>query len=371
MAPFTSRQTNYIRAIAGQQQHKTLICRQAETSVVPFSPPNLRNNTGADGAALYGLSWYLNNAPKCYYPGAPKDPIDDNMVNTHYGCCNLSNFSIHQGSATADDRGRMKLLHVAPVTTTAPATADPGHTHVIDESQYIESNFRAGVEGYLESTHMKLFCTLPVHSDTSDTGVLGSPHYEFRIIVFRNKLPTWNPDEAPEHDRQTVRDGVSLLNPNYDLFMGQTGRPRGFLGWRESKNLDLGQDADLERYKGHLWLGGAGSATAGEGDDMPADEQLFTTKDYMTMPLNRNDYVVHTDQRFFLGKEQGKSHMEKEFHFDWNDFIDTPANDVTSSPTLDNKNYNWQFIILGTSNSEEPADMKVELRATTSMKSGM
>jgi hypothetical protein len=368
MAPFTSRQTNYIRAIAGQQQHKSLIARQVETSLVPFSPPNLRNNTGADGAALYGLSWYLNNAPRCHYPGAPADPIDADMTAAHFGCLNLNRFNTYEGSTTTDTKGRLYLLRIPSVTTSAPATADPGHTHVVDESQYIESKFRAGVEGYLESTHMKLFCTLPVHSDTSDTGVLGSPHYEFRIIVFRNKLPGWNPDIS-EADRVIVREGVSLLNPNYDLFMGQTGRPRGFLGWRQSKNFDLG--AELEKYQGMLWDGNSTAASAGEGDVMPDSEQLFTTKDYMTMPLNRNDYVVHTDQRFFLGKEQGKSHMEKEFHFDWNDFIDTTSADLTASPTLDKKNYDWQFLILGTSNSQEPADLKVELRATTSMKSGM
>lgn len=382
MAPFTSRQTNYIRAIAGQQQHKTLICRQAETSLALFSPPNLRN---ADVATLYGKSWYLNNAPQCHYAGGPDDPIHESMDGSHYGACGLNTFTTNAGATQIDTRGRLKLLEIPAVTTSADGGAGdtgdhtvsvlhtnhhhsmPAHSHVIDESQYIPSNKRAGVEGYLESTHMKLFCTLPVHSDAGDTGVLGSPHYEFRIIVFRNKLPTWR--TSPGRDRVYIQEGVSLLNPNYDLFMGQTGRPRGFLGWRQSKNLDL--DAESEKYQGKIWTGSATSAADGQGEVSPDDEALFTVKDYMTMPLNRNDYVVHTDQRFFLGKEQGKSHMEKEFHFDWNDFIDIPEEDVTGSPTLDKKNYEWQFIVLGTSNSTEPADMKLELRATTSMKSGM
>lgn len=386
MAPFTSRQTNYIRAIAGQQQHKTLICRQAETKLVQFQPPNFRNN---DVATLYGRSWYLNNAPKCTYPGAPTDPVDADMSKDDFGCLNLNKFTVKAGSATQSADGIFALLSIPNETQTAPGGAGdtgdhtvqvlhsnhhhsmPNHTHTVDTDRYVPSNKRCGVEGYLESTHMKLFCTLPSSNDAASSGVLGSPHYEFRIIVFRNKVPTWNPDASSLHDRQVVREGVSLLNPNYDLFMGQTGRPRGFLGWRQSKNLDLGISADLEYYEGKRWKGDATSAIDGSGDVMPADEQLFTTKDYMTMPLNRNDYVVHTDQRFFLGKEQGKSHMEKEFHFDWNDFIDTPAWDVTSSPTLDNKNYNWQFIVLGTSNSTVPAELELELRATTSMKSGM
>lgn len=249
-------------------------------------------------------------------------------------------------------------------------STDANHTHVVDESEYIASDTRAGVEGFLESTHLKLFATLPAHDDDG-SGTLGSPHYEFRIIVFRNKLPTWTPNDGETHDRHTIREGVSLLNPNYDLFMGQTGRARGFCGWRKNKNFDLGNEGEREVYQGKKWLRGATSAITGAGEIFPPGEMLFTTKDYMTMPLNRNDYVVHTDQRFFLGKEHGKSHMEKEFHFDWNDFIDTPEPDLTTSPTLDKKNYEWQFVILGTTNGVAAADLKLELRATTAMKSGM
>lgn len=376
MAPFTSRQTNYIRAIAGQQQHKTLIARQAETSLVEFVPPNFRN---ADQTKLFARAWHLNNHNLGSYPGAPSDPVESAFDKTNGGFCALQNFTVKSGNTVIDANGRMRLLHVPAINTSdatnisvsnfGTVTPNP-HSHTIAESEYIPSYNRAGVEGYLESTHMKLFATLPVHGDV-DNGVLGSPHYEFRIIVFRNKLPVWTPWDGDTHDRHTVREGVSLLNPNYDLFMGQTGRPRGFLGWRQNKNFDLGTDGEREVYQGKKWVHTALSATAGVGDDFPEGEQLFTTKDYMTMPLNRNDYVVHTDQRFFLGKEHGKSHMEKEFHFDWNDFIDTPDTDLTTSPTLDKKNYDWHFIILGTSNSTAAADLRLELRATTAMKSGM
>ena len=369
MAPFTSRQTNYIRAIAGQQQHKTLIARQAETSLVEFSPPNLRNQ---DVAKLYGRAWHLNNYNLGSYPGAPSDPVEAAFDKTNGSLCNLTNgLAVKSGADSIDGNAEFNLLVIPAVISSSDAAAGAGdHSHIIDESQYIASDQRAGVEGYLESTHMKLFATLPVHGDDTD-GTLGSPHYEFRIIVFRNKLPTWLPSHGDRHDRHTMREGVSLLNPNYDLFMGQTGRPRGFLGWRKNKNFDLGLDGDQEVYQGQKWIRNAAAAVAGEGDVFPAGEMLFTTKDYMTMPLNRNDYVVHTDQRFFLGKEHGKSHMEKEFHFDWNDFIDTPESDLTTSPTLDRKNYEWHFVILGTSNSTSAADLKLELRATTAMKSGM
>lgn len=371
MAPFTSRQTNYIRAIAGQHQHKTLIARQVETTLIAFSPPNIRNNI-APNATLYGRAWHLNNHNLGSYAGAPSDPVEAAFDKTNGGLCNLANgIDAKSGSTTIDPIGRLRMLHVpANFSTKGAGSTDPDHVHVMDESQYISSEQRAGVEGYLESSHLKLFATLPVHGD-SDNGVLGSPHYEFRIIVFRNKLPVWTPWDGDHHDRHTVREGVSLLNPNYDLFMGQTGRPRGFLGWRMNKNFDLGVNGDKEIYQGANWGHSATSPTVGSGSIFPEGEQLFTPKDYMTMPLNRNDYVVHTDQRFFLGKEHGKSHMEKEFHFDWNDFVDTPDNDLTTSPTLDRKNYDWHFIILGTSNSSAAADLNLELRATTAMKSGM
>lgn len=376
MAPFSARQTNYIRAIAGQQQHKTLIARQAETVLVPFAPPNLRNNVET---TLYGRGWQLNNHHLGSYPGAPSDPIASEFDKTNGGLCNLANgITVKSGDTDVDDNGRMRLLHVPAINTSdatsiavSGGTVTPNpHSHTIVESEYIPSHNRVGVEGYLESTHLKMFATLPVHGDDG-TGVLGSPHYEFRMIVFRNKLPGWNPWDGNTHDRHTVREGVSLLNPNYDLFMGQTGRPRGFLGWRKSKNLDLGEEGEREVYQGQKWVHTATAASEGVGSVAPVHELLFTPKDYMTMPLNRNDYVIHTDQRFFLGKEHGKSHVEKEFHFDWNDFIDTPDNDLTTSPTLDKKNYDWQFIILGTSNSTSAADLRIELRATTSMKSGM
>ena len=123
MAPFTSRQTNYIRAIAGQQQHKTLICRQAETSLVHFSPPNIRND---DQAKLYGRAWHLNNVNFGSYPGAPSDPIESTLDKTNGGLCNLvKDLAIKSGSATTiDPHGQMQLLSVPAVISSATANTD-------------------------------------------------------------------------------------------------------------------------------------------------------------------------------------------------------------------------------------------------------
>merc|ERR1711971_357932 len=78
--------------------------------------------------------------------------------------------------------------------------------------------------------------------------------------------------------------------------------------------------------------------TSGE-KTFPDGEANFTHRDLMTMPLNKNDYVVMRDVRFFLGQAQGKSHFEDVFDFDFNDPINTADTDLNSSDTLINKNY--------------------------------
>merc|ERR1712205_4510 len=81
---------------------------------------------------------------------------------------------------------------------------------------------------------------------------------------------------------------------------------------------------------------------AGHGDTngsslYPLGESTFTHRDLMTMPLNKNDYVVMRDVRFFLGQAQGKSHLEDVFDFDFNDPINTADTDLMTSDTLADK----------------------------------
>jgi hypothetical protein len=212
-----------------------------------------------------------------------------------------------------------------------------------------------------------------------------TPHYEFRLIMFRNRLPTYR-NNASSNSLDALRNGVSLLNPGYDLFMGQTGRPRGPIGYRTSPKLDKDLDPNgspAPYYSGKLWSSGAwanGSIPQGAGDAghgyssgselFPDGEAVLTHRDLMTMPLNKNDYVVMRDVRFFLGQAQGKSHFEDVFDFDFNDMINTADTDLLSSDTLADKNYRWQCVIIGTSNGKDPVHLNYEIRGTTCCQSG-
>jgi hypothetical protein len=212
-----------------------------------------------------------------------------------------------------------------------------------------------------------------------------TPHYEFRLIMFRNRLPTYR-SGASSNSMDALRNGVSLLNPAYDLFMGQTGRARGPFGYRTSVKLDKDMDPNgspAPYYSGKRWDGSGivdGSIPQAAGDVghghsngtamFPDGEAIFTHRDLMTMPLNKNDYVVMRDVRFFLGQSQGKSHFEDVFDFDFNDPIHTADTDLLSSDTLSNKNYRWQCVIIGTSNGQDPVHLNYEIRGTTCAQSG-
>jgi hypothetical protein len=217
-----------------------------------------------------------------------------------------------------------------------------------------------------------------------------TPHYEFRLIMFRNRINTYRATGS-SNNLDAIRNGVSLLNPGYDLFMGQTGRPRGPLGYRTSPNLDKNLDpngAPAPYYSGNRW-GTDSSGVTGwmpgvipqaandAGHHYTSGEKLFpdgeatlTHRDLMTMPLNKNDYVVMRDVRFFLGQHQGKSHFEDVFDFDFNDPINTADTDLMTSDTLSNKNYRWHCVIIGTSNGKDPVHLNYEIRGTTACQSG-
>jgi hypothetical protein len=217
-----------------------------------------------------------------------------------------------------------------------------------------------------------------------------TPHYEFRLIMFRNRINTYRATAA-SNNLEALRNGVSLLNPGYDLFMGQTGRPRGPLGYRTSAKLDKNLDpngAPAPYYSGVRWGTDSSGVTSfmpgvipqTAADDChhytsgektyPDGEALLTHRDLMTMPLNKNDYVVMRDVRFFLGQSQGKSHFEDVFDFDFNDPINTADADLLSSDTLVDKNYRWHCVIIGTSNGQDPVHLNYEIRGTTACQSG-
>merc|ERR1712159_144811 len=204
---------------------------------------------------------------------------------------------------------------------------------------------------------------------------MGQDHYEFRWIVWRNKLPTvpWTATNAHNSTNlEAVRDGASFRNPAYDLFMGQTGRKRGLSGYTHHPKLDSNltvSDPNAEKYSGKYW-NGAAFVNGGLAATQPVGEDELTVDDLMTMRLNRDDYVIMKDVRFFLGKEHGKSHFEDTLHWDWNDPIDTDDTNVLMSPTLYNKNFRWNMTLIGTSGGKSPVIINECLRWTTKMESG-
>ena len=205
---------------------------------------------------------------------------------------------------------------------------------------------------------------------------MGQDHYEFRWIVWRNKRPTfhrWGDTSDTYSNMDAIRDGFSLRNPAYDLFVGQTGRKRGFLGYTLNANLDQNNQTDevpTEKYSGANAAVSIDQNYAANGSLHPTDEAAMTVDDLLTMRLNRDDYVVMKDVRFFLGKEHGKSHFEDTLHWDWNDPIDTPNSNVLSSPTLNNKNFRWNMTLIATSGGKNPVVLNECVRWTTKMTSG-
>jgi hypothetical protein len=328
--------------------------------------------------------------------------------------------------------GELRALDVPCIYETDGAAGDQDRP----DDQWVPSTERATPDGFLKSLNLKLRLTLPSNmpvshptfadleeiaaranttlaytatdyqhfwagsgsvSEAKREAIKGAldvyarqypmhtPHYEFRLIMFRNRLPTYR-NNASSNSLDALRNGVSLLNPCYDLFMGQTGRPRGPIGYRTSPKLDKDLDpngAPAPYYSGKFWTNGAfangtipqGAGDAGHGHTsgselFPDGEATLTHRDLMTMPLNKNDYVVMRDVRFFLGQAQGKSHYEDVFDFDFNDMINTADTDLLTSDTLADKNYRWQCVLIGTSNGKDPVHLNYEIRGTTCVQSG-
>lgn len=389
MAPFTNRQIGYIRAISGKSKHKSFIVSNINNTVslnVDELATSAQPQNFTGSKSLTVAHWALNELPQ---------GLDARTVNVS------NDFTTWVPEFTSlgcgQYLGEMRLLH-CPVDDTAAGEnrSLAGYDHQHFNKTISTTEYRVSDDCFLDSTHMTLRFTMPdlvpQGTEANHTASMHTPHYEWRLIIFRNKRKTYRrndsvTDTATDQDGQNntlgqLMDGVSLANHGYDLFMGQAGRPRGFIGWRQHPVFDeynnitgdnLPVDDDYNRnhaYAGKYWNGTAW--TDGLTPQLaPPGEDLMTADDYLTFRLNKNDYVIHTDERFFLGQQFGKSHYEKTIHFDWKDFIDTHNANLCSSPTLDKKNYEWQFLLLGTSNGSDNAELNVSIRATTAVTSGM
>ena len=426
MAPFNTNQVKYIQAVAGRQQHTTLkaLSQNGILKSNQFNNDTTPQTFDLTNPLLLGQFALHEFAGTWDARGVHNNDILETS--------DFSDLSYaHLGFG--DYIGELRLLDVPCMSETVQ-----GGQGLMDrpDDEWVPSTVRATKDGFLKSLNLKLRLTLPsnipvAHPDFNDVAgitdrtaapiynaqdyenfwrgsladekkakaiqaaldVFGrshpmhTPHYEFRLIMFRNRLPTYRAT-AGSNNLDAIRNGVSLLNPGYDLFMGQTGRPRGPLGYRTSAKLDKNIDpngAPAPYYSGKRWdaanqafvtgtipqlAGDAGHSYCTGSQLFPDGEAVLTHRDLMTMPLNKNDYVVMRDVRFFLGQAQGKSHFEDVFDFDFNDQINTADTDLLSSDTLNDKNYRWQCVIIGTSNGKDPVHLNYEIRGTTACQSG-
>jgi hypothetical protein len=452
MAPFNKRQIGYIQAVAGRQQHTTLVSGQVDGQISSqastgnaYKIQQARKCIGmgltssdADAKSLLIAHWTLDDPELCHdaradHNNAVLEAADVSGNDMFIGCGTQESKVLRVFHAKCAENTYSGSVPNSNVLTTM--TQEPNDT-------LIPSTQRATPDGYLRSTDIRFRFTIPSNPRASTDGSVGSlfptadqlgitntdesagltvtqyesfvkgvpahptnpsqgtiadtsafhaminqwnathpmgqDHYEFRWIVWRNKHPTVSAKadnaEGSHTNLEAIRDGASFRNPGYDLFVGQTGRKRGFIGYTKHPKLDSNATTNRtnpasELYSGQFW-NGSGWANGGEPAQLPTGEDAFTVDDLMTMRLNRDDYVVMKDVRFFLGKEHGKSHFEDTLHWDWNDPIDTNQSNVLSSTTLNNKNFRWHMTLIGTTNGKNPVILNQHVRWTTKMESG-
>lgn len=309
MAPFSRRQTAYIRAIADQGKHDTFIevMNRPATSGLENYDDSLVGDT-SQAHCKYKL-WCLGDLPQVF---------DSGTVNT---------------TAAIADSGAVEALGVFS-TQFAENTA----TENISKNALV----RGTGEVFLDKTTLNFRCLFdPVHFDDSTK----ARHGEFRFIVFRHK----------EKQSTDIKLAQNFSNPLYDLFLNGSNYKCGIKGYRDS-----------------VENGGTLHYTVGTGAYNEASA-------LMTSMINKEDYVVMKDVRFFLGPRFGKSHYETRMDWNWNTVLD--CNTVPGETVVDiteqadhSNNFKWYCMLIGTRlHSADDATggslLNVRISGTTTCKS--
>jgi len=210
-----------------------------------------------------------------------------------------------------------------------------------DSDGTVYESQREGDEGFLESTHLNMRLLLP-HSNGDTT--FNPDHVEFRMIVFR----------ARDRQHHLATHHKDTNNFMYNLFRGNANYNIGFSGLERKEDIH-------------------GDLTYSPQSDNAYSGVLFVnSQDAMTVPVNKESWVVMRDHRFYLGKEYGgKNIYEDSFHWDWKDPIGTSSPDITE--TDNEKNYTWYIMLVANNNSLDTQDfpnVSVRLTGTTHMTSG-
>lgn len=314
MAPFSRRQTAYIRAIADQGKHDTY-------AAIVERPADVTTGLETYDDSLVGGTAQAHCKYRLYCLGELPTVWDTSSTDTHQTIADAT---------TADAITSLKCFN-------SSFHANDG-TNDLQDHQLI----RGTGEVFLDKTTLNFRCLFdPKHFD--DTA--NARHGEFRFIVFRHK----------EKQSSDIRLADNLSNPLYDLFLAPTNQKVGIKGYRTKVNESGNNDYTAASF----W---ANEASA-----------------LMTSMINKEDYVVMKDVRFFLGPRFGKSHYETRIDWNWNTVLDCSSVpddtsvDVTEQAEHRN-NFKWYALMIGTRlHSSDDATggslLNIRVTGTTTMKS--
>jgi len=266
------------------------------------------------------------------------------FLNADYSLAKLTATDTH------DSKGKYAFVSIgdAPKVYTSGSTDT---THAINDSRNwfhsinaytipvntdetaVNGSQRVTPECYLESVHARL--RLIQQLDVTDDA---KSHQEYRMVVFRHK----------ERQCSDERYAENFSNPLYDMFLGCDNYKCGPLGIRTKTSIN------------------------GNNDYVGQANQRNDIQSLMCNMINKEDYVVMKDVRFYLGKEYGGKHIyEDTLHWDHADPIATEANDLTHNES-NNKNYTWYIAFFCTTNGPDVvADFPyVRIDTTTHVTSG-
>lgn len=307
-AGFNTGQVEYIKAIANVNAHKTYKPVTYNNNLVTAA--NSLTRTTADNLAKYQL-FCLGKAPQ---------------VRDTTGATGVLSSVI-----------ALDAFYI-PIADTAVTPAGGGAAVEVANS-IITADARDGPEGFLESTHLNVRLVLP-----HKTNSFADDHCEIRMLVFRAR-------DRQHHDPLYAKD---VNNPYYNLFHATNNYNVGFSGYENKPDVH----GDIS-YVGTTAPAVSGLAWVGH-------------QDALTMPVNKQSWIVMKDHRFFLGKEYGgKNIYETTLHWDWRDPISANSSDVTD--TDNDKNYTWYILFIASNNNFTSADtpeITVRMMGTTHMTSG-
>jgi len=271
-----------------------------------------------------------------YNRDATASAVDHLNLQTSDAKCRYGIWCLGQKPVLRDSSGNIG------VTTLPLHELDAFNVPKATNSDSIVTNLeREGDEGFLESTHINMRLLLP-HLDGTST--FTQDHTEFRMIVFRAR-------DRQHHLETHLKDTNNFM---FNLFRGNQNYAIGFSGFQQREDI----------YGNLNYTVSTSAANSG----------LYNVQgqDAMTVPVNKESWVVMRDHRFYLGKEYGgKNIYEDSFHWDWKDPIATSSDDVTE--TDNEKNYTWYIALIANNNSLVTQDnplVSIRFTGTTHMTSG-